>query len=72
MSPRAVYRFVPHTIRHVLAEATCFECEATSGPTGNPDVAQDWALAHTGRTLNADDHRQSSASSATPVIRCSG
>lgn len=50
-----MYRFVPHTIRHVpeggvIAEATCFECEATSGPMDSPDAAQDWALAHTGRT----------------------
>lgn len=47
--------YLPHTIRHVpeggvIAEVTCFKCEGTSGPADRPDVAQDWALAHTGRT----------------------
>lgn len=57
MSPRAVYRHVPHTIRHapeggVIYEAQCAEsgCTAASGPHAAQEAAQDWALRHTGRT----------------------
>ncbi|WEH15236.1 hypothetical protein [Streptomyces sp. VNUA24] len=54
---RAVLRYVNHTIRHapeggVTAELFCatYECAESSGPQGDPDDAQDWALRHTGRT----------------------
>ncbi len=57
MSPRAVYRYVPHTIRHapeggVIYEAHCTEsgCTAASGPASAQETAQDWALRHAGRT----------------------
>lgn len=57
MSVRAVYRFVDHTIRHVpeggyVFEIFCAEagCEETSGPQGEQEDAQLWALRHTGRT----------------------
>jgi hypothetical protein len=54
---RSVMRYVPHTIRHepeggITAELSCaaFDCDAESGPKGDPDAAQDWALKHTGST----------------------
>lgn len=57
MSTRAVYRYVVHTIRHepeggITAELFCktVGCSESSGPLGDPNDAQDWALAHTGRT----------------------
>ncbi len=57
MSPRAVFRHVPHSIRHVpeggiVYEAFCMTagCDAASGPHDAQEVAQDWALRHTGRT----------------------
>ncbi|MBW1600405.1 hypothetical protein HPT28_25940 [Streptomyces sp. JJ38] len=57
MSVRAVYRFVDHTIRHVPEGGFVFEifcasagCDEDSGPQGEQDAAQDWALKHTGRT----------------------
>jgi hypothetical protein len=60
MSPRTVYRYVPHTIRHVpeggvIYEANCMEsgCTAESGPRSSQEAAQDWALRHTGRTGHA-------------------
>jgi hypothetical protein len=50
-------RYVEHTIRHlpdggVTAELFCvaYDCREASGPQGDPDDAQDWALRHTGRT----------------------
>ncbi|WP_331738212.1 MULTISPECIES: hypothetical protein [unclassified Streptomyces] len=57
MTTRAVYRHVPHTIRHVpeggiTYEAFCVTagCDAESGPHDEQKTAQDWALRHTGRT----------------------
>lgn len=57
MSPRAIYRHVAHTIRHVpegdiTYEAFCVttDCDAESGPRDEQEAAQDWALQHTGRT----------------------
>ncbi|WP_101258448.1 hypothetical protein [Streptomyces barkulensis] len=57
MSARAVYRFVAHTIRHVPEGGVTYEvfcvahdCGENSGPQGEQDAAQDWALRHTGRT----------------------
>ncbi|MEW1612163.1 MULTISPECIES: hypothetical protein [unclassified Streptomyces] len=57
MSTRTVYRFVSHTIRHapeggVVYEAFCTaaDCGADSGPQGDQEAAQDWALRHAGRT----------------------
>ncbi|MGW1885968.1 DUF7848 domain-containing protein [Streptomyces sp. NPDC001970] len=57
---RAVFRHARHQITHVpeggiTAEITCvaYGCDATSGPQGDADDAQDWALAHTGRTGHA-------------------
>lgn len=57
MNTRAVYRYVPHTIRHapeggVTYEAFCvtFGCGEESGPQGEQEAAQDWCLRHTGRT----------------------
>ncbi|QFQ97587.1 hypothetical protein F9278_16705 [Streptomyces phaeolivaceus] len=57
MSPRAVYRYVPHTIRHdpdcgVVYEIHCTEpgCVSESGHHAAQEAAQDWALRHTGRT----------------------
>lgn len=57
MTARAVYRFVDHTIRHVPEGGFVFEifcagsdCEQTSGPQGEQEDAQLWALRHTGRT----------------------
>lgn len=56
---RAVYRFVDHTIRHVPDGGYTFEifcagagsgCEAESGPQGEQNDAQDWALRHTAKT----------------------
>lgn len=55
MSPRAVYRHIAHTIRHVpeggiTYEAFCVTagCDAASGPHDEQGAAQDWALRHTG------------------------
>ncbi|MBZ9640086.1 hypothetical protein [Streptomyces sp. PSKA30] len=60
MSLRAVYRFIPHTIRHapeggVVYEAHCAQpgCSAESGAHEVQEAAQDWALRHTGRTGHA-------------------
>ncbi|MGI5443333.1 hypothetical protein ACQEV4_40165 [Streptomyces shenzhenensis] len=57
MTVRSVYRFVDHTIRHVpdggvTYEAFCVSvgCGEDSGPQGEQDAAQDWALKHTGAT----------------------
>ncbi|WP_442806677.1 DUF7848 domain-containing protein [Streptomyces sp. NBC_01750] len=54
---RSVLRYVAHVIRHVpdgglTALITCVAhgCGDTSGPRDDADDAQDWALAHTGRT----------------------
>ena len=54
---RAVLRYLRHRIEHapeggVTAVLTCrtVSCAATSGPCGDPDAAQHWALRHTGRT----------------------
>ncbi|MFG2751385.1 DUF7848 domain-containing protein [Streptomyces xanthophaeus] len=54
---RAVFRYVPHTIRHapeggVTFEAFCaaYGCGAESGAHPGQAAAQDWALAHAGRT----------------------
>ncbi|WP_351223999.1 hypothetical protein [Streptomyces sp. NPDC002133] len=54
---RAVLRYVEHTIRHVpdggvTAEVFCvaYGCDESSGPEGDPNDAQEWALRHTGRT----------------------
>ena len=56
---RAVLRYVDHTIRQapeggVTAELHCtaYGCEESSDPQGDPEVAQDWALRHTG--MNPD------------------
>ncbi len=60
MSRRAVYRYVPHTIRRapeggVTYEAFCVTvgCDGESGPQDEQEAAQDWALRHTGRTGHA-------------------
>lgn len=57
MSTRALYRYVPHTIRHVPDGGITYEvfcvtsgCEAESGPQDEQGAAQDWALRHTGFT----------------------
>ncbi|WP_371632499.1 hypothetical protein OG693_10070 [Streptomyces sp. NBC_01259] len=57
MTTRAVYRHVPHTIRHVPEGGVTYEafcvtagCDAESGPHDEQEAAQDWALRHTGRT----------------------
>lgn len=57
LRPRAVLRYVAHTIRHapeggVTYEAFCvaYRCGAESGPQDEQGAAQDWALRHTGRT----------------------
>lgn len=57
MSPRTVYRYVSHTVRQVpesgvIYEAFCSapDCNAASGPQDVQEAAQDWALAHAGRT----------------------
>ncbi len=57
MSNRAVYRYVPHTIRHapeggISYETICTaaECDAESGPQEDQDSAQQWALRRSGRT----------------------
>ncbi|MEW2417721.1 hypothetical protein AB0953_28925 [Streptomyces sp. NPDC046866] len=57
MSPRVVYRYVPHTIRHVPEGGITYEafctapgCDADSGPQEGQETAQDWALRHAGRT----------------------
>ncbi|MGW8475729.1 DUF7848 domain-containing protein [Streptomyces sp. NPDC055898] len=57
MSTRAVYRYVPHAIRHVPEGGVTYEvfcvavgCGEESGPQGEQEVAQDWALRHTGLT----------------------
>ncbi len=54
---RTVMRYVKHVITHVpeggvTAELFCTAhgCGQSSGPQGDPDDAQDWALRHTGRT----------------------
>ncbi|MGW1185749.1 DUF7848 domain-containing protein [Streptomyces sp. NBC_01423] len=54
---RAVMRYAPHTIRHAPEGGMTFEvfcvthqCGAESGPQGQQETAQDWALKHTGRT----------------------
>ncbi|WP_329276241.1 DUF7848 domain-containing protein [Streptomyces sp. NBC_01451] len=54
---RAVYRFVDHTINHAPEGGYTFEifcvtheCGEESGPQGEQNDAQDWALRHTGRT----------------------
>ncbi|MER5733182.1 hypothetical protein ABT084_33450 [Streptomyces sp. NPDC002138] len=52
-----MFRFVAHTIRHapeggVTCEVFCaaYGCGAESGPQGEQEAAQDWALRHAGRT----------------------
>jgi len=57
MSPRTVMRYVKHTITRapeggITAELFCmtYGCGESSGPQGDPNDAQDWALRHTGRT----------------------
>lgn len=57
MAVRSVFRFVDHTIRHVPDGGytfeifcTAHECGEDSGPQGEQDAAQDWALKHTGAT----------------------
>ncbi|WP_155053816.1 DUF7848 domain-containing protein [Streptomyces blattellae] len=52
---RAVYRYVAHTIQHapeggITAELFCTSigCGESSGPQGDPETPQDWALRHTG------------------------
>ncbi|MEU5341282.1 hypothetical protein AB0H18_10680 [Streptomyces sp. NPDC020766] len=52
-----VFRFVDHSIRHVpeggiTCEVFCtaYECGGGSGPQGEQEAAQDWALRHTGST----------------------
>ncbi|MGW0394112.1 DUF7848 domain-containing protein [Streptomyces sp. NPDC003042] len=57
LRPRAVLRYVAHTIRHapeggVIYEAFCaaYQCRAESGPQDEQTAAQDWALRHTGQT----------------------
>ncbi|WP_415947941.1 hypothetical protein [Streptomyces sp. KLOTTS4A1] len=54
---RTVMRYVDHTIRHVpdggiTAQLFCLTvgCGEDSGPQGDLNDAQDWALRHTGRT----------------------
>lgn len=54
---RAVLRYIEHTIRHVEeggwifgAFCTAPDCGEDSGPQDAQETAQDWALAHTGRT----------------------
>lgn len=61
MSPRAVYRRVPHTIRHVpeggmihKARCTASGCTAESESQAEQAAAQDWPLRrteHTGHDL---------------------
>ncbi|MFJ3970768.1 hypothetical protein ACIPYR_21870 [Streptomyces parvus] len=65
MSTRAVYRYVPHTIRQapeggVTAELHCtaYGCGESSGPQGDPEDAQDWALRHTGLNPGHDLYRR--------------
>ncbi|QKW05571.1 hypothetical protein HUT18_03465 [Streptomyces sp. NA04227] len=62
---RTVLRYVAHTINRVpengiTAELFCAadECGLSSGPEGNPDDAQDWALRHTGRNPGHDLFRR--------------
>ncbi|MFK8849944.1 hypothetical protein [Streptomyces sp. Ac-502] len=57
MSSRAVYRYVPHTIRHVPEGGVSYEafctaagCDAESGLQEDQDAAQQWALCHSGLT----------------------
>lgn len=57
MTPRARYRFVPHTLtadpeaEPEIFEAECTTCDAKSEASGgNRDPVELWALAHTGRT----------------------
>ncbi|WP_369778010.1 hypothetical protein [Streptomyces sp. R33] len=57
LSPRAVVRYVAHTVRHapeggITYEVFCsaYRCGAESGPQDAQETAQDWALRHTGRT----------------------
>lgn len=57
MTTRAVYRHVPHTIRHVPGGSVAYDvfyvtadCDAESGPHDEQEAAQDWALRHAGRT----------------------
>ncbi|OKI01107.1 hypothetical protein A6A06_19890 [Streptomyces sp. CB02923] len=57
MSTHAVYRYVPHTIRHVPEGGVSYEafctaagCDAESGPQEDQDPAQQWALRHSGLT----------------------
>lgn len=52
---RTVLRYVNHTIRHVpeggwIFEVVCKEegCGEESGPQGEQEDAQDWALTHAG------------------------
>lgn len=54
---RAVYRHVPHTIRHepeggITYESFCVMagCGEDSGPQATENGAQDWSLRHAGRT----------------------
>lgn len=53
----SAFEAVPHTIRDapeggITAQLFCMiqGCGESSGPRGDPDEAQDWALRHTGRT----------------------
>ncbi|MEU3894931.1 hypothetical protein [Streptomyces sp. NPDC045251] len=62
---RAVYRFVPHTIRHepaggIVAESHCMThgCGESSGPLDNAEGAQDWALKHAGLNPGHDLYRR--------------
>ncbi|MFI6000785.1 hypothetical protein ACIA98_10220 [Streptomyces sp. NPDC051366] len=57
LSPRGVFRYAAHTIRHAPEGGTTYEvfcaayrCGAESGPQDEQEAAQDWALRHTGRT----------------------
>lgn len=57
MPVRSVFRFVDHTINHAPEGGytfeifcTAHECGEDSGPQGEQNDAQDWALRHTGRT----------------------
>lgn len=62
---RSVIRFVEHTIRHVPEGGHSFEticvvpvCNASSGAQGDQDVAQLWALKHTGMNPTHDLFRR--------------
>lgn len=59
MSTRAVLRYVKHTMRrHPLSEVThtaaCIACGWQVGPTADGDLADNAAMAHTGRNAGHD------------------